>query len=78
MANYVIWGDQRAGSAGATRKQPVVSVYRRVDSKPMSVLARNYTVISRLGRGGFAHVYLVRGRESGQFYAGKHQVSSVQ
>ena len=34
---------------------------------------QNYTVISKLGRGGFAMVYLVRRREDGLFYAGKYQ-----
>lgn len=39
----------------------------------MEKLDKNYTVISKLGRGGFAMVYLVRRREDGLFYAGKYQ-----
>ena len=46
---------------------------RRMDSKPIEHLKDNYHVISKLGRGGFALVYLMRKRDDGLFYAAKHQ-----
>lgn len=59
-------------SFGSEQKQ-TVSVYKRIESRPIGELDKNYTCISKLGRGGFAMVYLMRRREDGMFYAGKYQ-----
>ena len=58
-------------SDASTRQRS--AMLRRMDSKPIEHLKDNYHVISKLGRGGFALVYLMRKRDDGLFYAAKHQ-----
>ena len=46
---------------------------KKLESKPIEHMYDNYQSISKLGRGGFAMVYLMRKKEDGLFYAAKHQ-----